>query len=332
MTVHVRAAAVAAGLLAGFFGCAKKMLPPSPDRFAPHLVAVESRVRTQVELGFDEDVDASRLNPDSLVLLDASGERVPVRGLAAGRTGSTIQVWAPFEAHRQYSIRGSVPDQFGNAGRFAARFVTSDRTDTIAPRVLRVDPAEGATGRGRGVVLRAKFSEAVDTAAGGRALFVPSRFDSLFTREWEADWQGVRMVCSDTLPNGSIVYALFGVGATDLEGNRVRVPAFTCFTPDSSLDAPAVHGRASGLPAGTGLGVVFFNGGETPAMAVVAASGDFVARLRDGTYDVVAVFDTDADWRADLVGRRPAFVSTLDSLTVNLVPEIHPEPIDSYRR
>ena len=331
MNFHLRAA-FATALLAGCFGCAKKMLPPSPDRFAPHLVMVESRARTQVELGFDEDIDASRLNSDSLVVLGPSGERVPVRGLAAGRTSSTIQVWASFEARRQYSIRGKVPDRVGNVGGFVARFVTSDRADTISPRVLRVDPPEGATGRRRGVVLRAKFSEAVDTAAGAGALFVPARFDSMFVREWDSDWQGIRMSCSDSLPSGSVVYALFGVGATDLEGNRLRSPAFTYFTPDSALGALTVHGKTAGTPAGAGFGVVFFNGGTAPAMTVVAPGGDFVARLRDGTYDVVAVSDTNGDWRADFVGRHPAFAATGESLTVDLIPELHPESINSYRR
>lgn len=332
MSIRLRVVVLAAAFMVGFFGCAKKMLPPSPDRFAPHLVAVESRVRTQVELGFDEDIDASGLNSDSLVVLGPSGERVPVRGLAAGRTSSTIQVWAPFEARRQYSIRGSVPDRFGNVGRFLARFVTSDRADTISPRVLRVDPPEGATGRKRSVVLRAKFSEAVDTAAGAGALFVPARFDSMFVREWDSDWQGLRMLCSDSLSAGLIVYALFGVGAIDLEGNRLRAPAFTYFTPDSTLGALTIHGKVVGRPAGTGFGVVFFNGGTAPAMAVVAPSGDFVTKLRDGIYDVVAVSDTNGDWRADFVGRHPLFAAATESLTVDLMPELHPESIDSYRR
>lgn len=289
-------------------------------------------MRTQVELEFDEDIDAAGLGADSVIVLGPAGERVPIRGLSVGRTNSTIQIWAPFEAHRQYSIRGAVPDRFGNLGRFRARFVASDRADTVCPRVLKVDPSPGATGRRRNIVLRAKFSEAVDTAAGAHALFVPARYDSAFVREWDSDWQGLRMLHTDSLPGGSIVYALFGIGAVDLEGNRLRDPAFTYFTPDSTLDAVTVHGKVAGLPSNPSFGVVFFNNTASPGMAVVTQGSGFVTRLRDGLYDVVAVSDTNGDWMADFVGRSPSFSTASESLTLNMAPESHPDSIDSYRR
>jgi len=235
------------------FACAKKMIPPSPDRWAPRLQEVETRTRSQVTLVFDEEMDGAKLRPDSFLLTGPVGETIALRGASLGRSKGEVQLWTPIQEVKLYEVRGVVWDRAGNKTHFRARFRGSSKQDTIAPRVASVEPAPGAVRQKRGVRIRVAFSEAIDTTSLGTVptrgqspfMFVPAGYDTLFKRAWSADWQLLSFTRLDSLPSGAVVYFMVQPGAADLEGNRATAPAFTYFTSDTIFDAVPVRGSVT---------------------------------------------------------------------------------------
>ncbi len=323
--------------------CAKKMMPPSPDRFPPHLSEVVTRTRSQVGLVFDEGIDGAKLVPDSFKLVGSAGETIALRGASLGRGSDEVQLWTPTQEPKLYEVRGIVWDRAGNPARFRARFHGSTKRDTIAPRILRVDPSPGSAGQKRGVAIRVMFSEAIDTSGTLDCTFVPAEYDTQFKRSWTEDWQTLSFVRRESLPAGAIVYFLVQRGAKDLEGNRVRGPAFTYFTSDSAFDALPVKGRATWHDGPLGTGTVLFHtlgtahaetvsSERTEGLAPVLPDGSFSTKVRKGDYEVVAVADTNGDGLSDLSSPVVKFNTDTESLNLVLGPESLPRPINAYRR
>ena len=285
--------------------CAKKMLPPSPDRFPPHLQEIDTRTRSQVALVFDEEIDGTKLAPDSFRLTGPAGETLVLRGASLGRNDDEVQLWTPTQEPKLYDVRGIVWDRAGNPARFRGRFRGSSRPDTIAPRVTQVMPSPGSARQKRGVAIRVTFSEAMDTAtlgAGGETLgtvpvrgqspymFVPAEYDTQFKRSWTSDWQTLSFTHIESLPSGAAIYFLLQRRATDLEGNRVKGPAFTYFTSDSVFDAVPVKGRAQWHNGPLGTGTVLFQGAGTrsesagPDLVMPVHTRGLAPVLSDGSF------------------------------------------------
>ncbi len=365
--------------------CAKKMLPPSPDRFPPRLQEVDTRTRSQVALVFDEEIDGAKLRPDSFRLTGPAGETLALRGASLGRNSDEVQLWTPIQELKLYEVRGIVWDKAGNPARFRARFQGSSKRDTIPPRVTRIEPGPGAARQKHEVAVRVTFSEAIDTTSLGMAgetlgtaketsgtvretlgivpvqgkspgaqspyMFVPAAYDTLFKRSWSSDWQSLGFVHRESMPGGALVYFLLQPKVTDLEGNRVKGSAFTFFTSDTILEAAPVKGKAT-WSSMLGAGAVFFTESaavhvitdslkpprtetlpvRTTGLAPLLTDGSFATKLRKGEYEVVAVADTNADGLADLVSRPVKFNTDAESLSLVLVPESLPKPINAYRR
>jgi ribosomal protein L35AE/L33A len=313
-------------------GCAKKMLPPSPDRFSPRLTAVTARVRTQVELTFDERLDAGRLSAESLLVVRPDGSAVALRGVSLGRSDAAVLVWAGFEPGVLYEIRGTVFDATGNPGWFRARFVASLKSDTIPPRLRRLDPPAGATGRMTGQPVRVRFTEALDTAAVPTWFFVPSSADSQYRFEWDPDWQGFRLQARESLVGGGGVYFVLLPGLRDLDGNVSSAWALTYFTSDSAFVGRQLRGSV-GFPAGQPRrGMVLFDGPSTFAAALLDSSGGFLAWVPESAGTAVALADSDGDGLADLVSAAVPYSTDGDSLFLELRLQVPPRRFDAYRR
>jgi hypothetical protein len=341
---------VAAGLVLAI-GCAKKMIPPSPDRWAPRLQEVVTRTRSQATLVFDEEIDGSKLKPDSFLLTGPAGETIALRGASLGRSKGEVQLWTPIQEVKLYELRGVVSDRAGNKTHFRARFRGSSVQDTIAPRVASVEPGPGAVRQKRGVRVRVVFSEAIDTSGAVNSMFVPAAYDTLFKRGWSSDWQVLSFTPLDSMPSGALIYLLVQPGAADLEGNRVKAPAFTYFTSDTIFDAVLVKGKAV-WPGKLGSGAVFFTESasvriitdslkpprteslpvRTTGLAPLLVDGSFATKVRKGEYEVVAAVDTNGDGVAELVSPAVKFNTDAESLNLSLEPESLPKPLDAYRR
>ena len=347
--------------------CAKKMLPPSPDRFPPHLQEVDTRTRSQVALVFDEEIDGAKLSPDSFHLTGPAGETLVLRGASMGRNSDEVQLWTPTQEPKLYDVRGIVWDRAGNPTRFRARFHGSSKQDTIPPRVTQVAPAPGSARQKRGVAIRVSFSEAIDTTSLGPVgetlgtvpvrgqspyMFVPAEYDTQFKRSWASDWQTLNFTRLESLPTGAVIYFLLQRRAIDLERNLVQGPAFTYFTSDSVFDGVPVKGKAKWHDAPLGTGTVFFTESaavnvitdsllpprtetlpvRTTGLAPVLTDGSFSTKLRKGEYEVVAVADTNGDGLVDLVSPALKFNTNAESLSLSFEPESLPKPINAYRR
>lgn len=306
--------------------CAKKMLPPSPDRFPPRLMEVNTRSRVQLELVFDEEIDPTRFATESLTI---SGLRI--RGISMGRQDNRMVVWTEPQRGENYLIQGVVWDVAGNPGRFRAGFRGSTRVDTIAPRVIGVMPTPETKRLSRGIRIGVRFSEPVDTTVGLNYLIVPRVVETLFVRSWDPNWQEVRFTCRDSL-GGPDFYFLLHSGISDLENNRCRVPAWTYWTADTVFDGVRVKGRAYVERKPLGAGVVFFNQVETRALAPILSDGSWELKLRAGTYSVFGVGDTDFDGIVDLTSPAVEFNTADESLYLFLVPESMPRGINEYCR
>ncbi len=348
-------------------GCAKKMAPPSPDRFAPRLAEIRTLNRVRVELRFDEPLDPSSVVADSFSVLGPDGAPLQVRGAVQGRRSDRVELWTWPQRLVVYEVRAVVRDAEGNVGRIRGRFRGSSRIDTIPPRVTDVRPAPGCTGQ-RALEVRLSFNEPIDTTARPEFLFVPSELDSVMQPSWDADWQtlvltrpalrvgrdddagqpgrvpadsaaaralvpGDSLVPADSAPEPEqLVYFVLFPTVADLEGNRMLDAAFTYFTNDSVFEADLVHGRAVWREGLLGTGVVFFDTGPAVGLTSVNHEGTFATRLKPGTYGITAVSDTDGDGLVDLVCRVDSFATAAESLDLIFQPETLPQPIHGYRR
>ena len=337
--------------LVAMVACAKKMLPPSPDRFRPHLQQVETRTRSQVVLVFDEEIDGAKLSPDSFLITGPAGETLVLRGASLGRKSDEVQLWTPIQEPELYEVNGVVRDRAGNPAHIRARFLGSTRRDTIAPTVARVEPGPGSTRQRRGVRVRVGFSEAIDTTGAVDWMFVPAAYDTLFKRSWTTDWQILSFTRLESMPSEAVVYFMAQPRVADLEGNRVKGSAFTYFTSDTLFEAVSVKGKAV-WPGTLSAGAVFFTESaavriitdslepprteslpvRTTGLAPVLVDGSFSTKVRKGEYEVVAVADTNGDGLAELVSRALKFNTDAESLNLSLEPESLPKPFNAYRR
>jgi len=306
--------------------CAKKMLPPSPDRFPPRLIEVNARSRVQLELIFDEAIDPARFNVESL---NISG--LTIRGVSMGREQNRVLVWTEPQQAKNYLIKGLVWDVSGNPGRFRGGFQGSSRIDTIAPRVVGVMPVPETGGLYRSIRIGVRFSEPVDTMVRLTYLLVPGAVESLFVRSWEPNWQEVRFVCRESLP-GQEFYFLLCAGVVDLEKNRCRMPAYTYWTADSVFLGRRIRGRAYIGKKPVVAGVVFFNQQETRAIAPILSDGSWEIKVRTGVYNVFGVGDTNFDRFADLISQEVEFNTAEESLNLFFMPETMARGINEYRR
>lgn len=301
--------------------CAKKMLPPSPDRFPPRIVEVNARTRVQVELVFDEEIDPARFVPESL---NITGLRI--RGISRGRDRIRVLVWTEPQAPQRYLLQGLVWDMAGNAGRFRAGFLGSTRIDTISPRVVSILPVPGSANLGRGIRIIVRFSEPVDTSLPVNYMIVPAEFETLFHRVWEPNWQEVHFVCRDSIGKGQVFYFLLQPGFQDLEGNIGLTPAWTYWTTDSVFTGVPVKGKTD-VPSG----VVFFEQERAKALAPILADGSFEVKVPAGVYSVFGVSDTNSDGFVDLISAPVEFNTALESLKLIMVPESISKRFNDYR-
>jgi len=334
---HLFEGAIAVSLVCGLAVCAKKMLPPSPDRFPPHIEEIRTRNRVRLELVFDEDIDPGSVIADSFEVLGPGNKNLELRGAMRGRRPNRVELWTWPQEPVLYRVSGTVTDLAGNIGRFRSRFKGSERKDTIPPRVVRISPAPGSENQIRASV-GIGFSEPVDTLTLPGYLFVPGAYDTVFHFAWEPNWQGFNLTLEDSASSG-IIYFLLLPGVPDLEGNPLRGQAFTYFTQDSLLEGNAVRGRAiwHHCPLGTGT-VLFSEVGEdsepmpTTGLAPILEGGSFATKLMPGRYRAIAVADTNGDRLMDLTGGPVRFNTDAESLDIFLLPETLPRPIDAYRR
>ncbi len=267
------------------FQCAKKALPPSPDRFAPHLKEIAVPNRTSIILTFDEAVRGERF------LILAKNETLGIRSLVA-RESKIIISTTPMK-REAYLLMGEIADQLGNLRRLKVRFLGSEKKDTMRPEIKDVSFVKDG--------LEVIFSEPMDTTHL-KFFTHPIKEDEILA-SWsqELDRLFLKPKGTSYLPYLSL---LILPTLTDLEGNRLKRGIAFHEILDTLLLAGepfVVKGDVIWKEKGLEGAIIFIKSAELSLFALSDALGEFNVKLKSGVYQVIAIYDGDGDGLVDLV-------------------------------
>jgi len=150
---------------------------PAPDTQAPSLVDYSLNGKTdavaissQYIFEFDEALDASSINSNSITLSDASGNAVAI-GVSYNSNKITINPSADLEYNTNYKLVLSkdITDVAGNNLEYSITInyttIEASQTDTTAPEMLTSDPQNSATDVDVSKVITLSFNEALSVAS-----------------------------------------------------------------------------------------------------------------------------------------------------------------------
>lgn len=273
-------------LLLFLLACARKMLPPSPDRFPPRLLGCEALDRRRVELRFSEPLDTNSLYPGRY-LITSDVETLKVEVVVQGVGPTSLLLFTEPQAERSYELSGVVEDMAHNQARLRARFRGLPWPDTIRPRIRSIIPGPGSTiGRGR-VGLAIRFSEPMDTAYPVSYRFLPGSVVVDTGPYWGPGLDELRLLA--TLPSEvSTFYFLVSSQLTDLDQNPLEAWGYTWFTTDSVVPGVRVFGRLTHLGTPVSGVAVFCDSAGPRACGVAEEDGWIFLHLPEGVYEVRA--------------------------------------------
>jgi hypothetical protein len=300
--------------------CAKKALPPNPDRFPPHLAEIRAVNQNRVDLIFDEAMQQKDASVRDFTVLTTRGETLKLLAVSGGTDAATLSLLTARQAALKYTLSGTAHDQAGNPTRFTRGFFGSIRADTVGPMVSSISPRAFSTGLRRNVTVTVAFSKPIDTLTLREVWILPPSLAARFKREWDATLSAVRFTLSDSLGPDTTVTFILPPYIKDFVGNRVDHAVFTVFRTDTTALPRMVPGRleAGGNPISDGY-IVLAEG--QLAMAVVSRSdGSFFLRVGKQPYSVTALADTNRDGVVDLSAFRPS-AELPDTLKLKLEPD-----------
>lgn len=311
--------------------CAKKMLPPSPDRFAPHLQEIEPINRIKLDLLFDEEINTSKLTTESFVITNTLSETLPIRTISRGKTGNTIFLFTEPTKSTQYFISGIFEDRSGNFGNVNnKKFKASLITDTFPPKITSISPNIGATKKKKNIIIDFGFSEPIDTSSAINFLILPLAKNKI-TPTWSSDWQSLTFSYPESLLPHTNVYFILMPTVNDLENNRIKDYGYTFFTSDSSLAPILISGHLYYENQPYKNGIVLFANETTNALTLSDITGKFSTRLDSSIYYITAIADTNLDNKVDLLAELKNFNSQDTALIkLNLEAVIESKEIDQY--
>jgi len=311
--------------------CAKKAMPPNPDRFPPHLAEMRAVNRNRVDLIFDEAMQQKGASVSDFTVLTARSETLKLLAVSGGTDAATLSLLTARQAALKYTLTGSALDQVGNPTRFTRSFFGSIRQDTVGPMVSSISPRAFSVGLRRNVTVTVAFSKPIDTLTLSEVWILPAGLTARFKREWDPTLSAVRFMLSDSLGPDTTVTFILPPYIKDFVGNRLDHPAFTVFRTDTTALPRVVQGRleAGGKPVADGYVVL---AEEHPALAVVSRSdGSFSLRAGKQPYSATALADTNRDGVVDLSAFRPS-AELPDTLKMKLEPDTTGKRVESFFR
>jgi hypothetical protein len=313
--------------------CAKKMLPPSPDRFAPHLSEIDAVNRVRIDLNFDEEINVSKLTPQSLFITSSAGETLRIRTISRGKTSNTVSLFTEKIKPEEYYLSGTVEDKAGNIRRVVnKRFKGSSIIDTIPPTILSIIPKIGAIKLYKRIYFDFGFSEPMDTLSNINYLVYPLDKNKIKS-EWSSDWQDLTFSYPDSLLPHTAVYFILQPTLKDLENNWIANCGYTFFYTDSVIPSVLASGNLYYHDKAYKNGIIIFANDTTKRITVSDISGKFSIRLDSTLYNITAIADTNYDNTVDLFTEQKNF-NPKDTTTIklNLTPILESKTIDSYLR
>lgn len=323
-------------LILGFLACAQKMLPPSPDRFSPGLEEIEVQNRTKINITFNEEIESKGISQDSFRITTTDLETLAIKEISLSRRSKVITLITERQKPIRYSFQAKVTDLAGNRARVQAKFMGSIVQDTIPPRILEISPKIGAIKQRKNIRIGLRFSEEIDTVIPVEWVILPKVLSSRFTVNWQSDHRHLNFIMADSLGADTVVYFVLLRSAYDFEGNRITFPGFNFFTSDSLLNTKLVTGKVTDKDEPLKDGFVLFSKRadsiQTMAIIPIDTAGSFSIQIRDGSYDVTALTDTNFDRRIDLKGEIKDFNTTAETLLIEVYPDTLEPTLDWYLR
>jgi hypothetical protein len=124
--------------------------------------ATDVPVNASYRVLFSEALDPGSVSTETAYIRDdITGARVAGSASLEGDRLAVFVPNAPLAAGRPYTGVFEVRDLAGNAGSTGSQFRTAPRSDTSAPQLLGLSPAQGATGLPRNTAIQAAFDEPV---------------------------------------------------------------------------------------------------------------------------------------------------------------------------
>ncbi|MCX8014601.1 MAG: Ig-like domain-containing protein [candidate division WOR-3 bacterium] len=325
--------------------CAKKALPPSPDRFAPHLEKIESVNRTKIDLLFDEPIDIAHLTTKSFLIVSQTGETLAIRTIGFSKKSDLVSLFTQPAKSEIYTISGLVSDRYGNIARISKRFRGSSTVDSIPPKITSISPSLGTIVLSPNIMVEVNFSEPMDTTQPIKYLVHPLEKNKMRSF-WRSDWRGLYFSYADSLEPHTTVYFILMPYLSDLEGNYLKEMGYTFFTRDSFirdtdrveqsqvrdfLSWHLISGTLTYYNQPIKNGIVIFSEGKNKLLTISDIAGSFSLRLYPARYDIYAIADTNFDQRVDLFAQSvDSIFDRAKTLKVNLMPATESKLIDDY--
>lgn len=313
-------------------GCAKKLPPPNTDRFPPTLLNVAVINQNRIDLTFDEPIAVQNSHPADFSIVSAAGETLGLLAIAAGPEPTGLTLLTQRQTRVRYTLQGAVQDIARNSAWFRVSFTGSLRRDTIPPAITAFVPKPFSTGLRRNIAVSFRFSKPLDTITCPEPLVLPGNLRARFQRTWNPGLTGLQFSLRDSLGPDTLVSFVLRPALSDFAGNRLRQTGYTIFAADSQLPGALHWGRLllrdTRKGSLSGMALVIIEQPEPVSIAVGRHDGSFVFCIRDTTYSVWAVADTDLDGYTDLSCRK-MHVAPGDSLVLVLEPETLRKHLDS---
>jgi hypothetical protein len=310
------------------------MLPPSPDRFPPHLSEINPINRIKIDLVFDEDIDLSKVTNQSFFINSYDGETLKIRTVSRGSNSQTISLFTEPSKSDVYYLSGTFEDKSGNPSSVAnKKFHASTYIDTIRPKIIAVLPVINTTKKYKRIFFDFSFSKPMDTTSDVNFTAYPLDKTKI-NWSWSFDWQNLTFTYPDSLEPKTNVYFILRPTIKDLEGNRLDLAGYTFFTSETIQPPALITGNIyyQNKPYKNSIVILSANQ-KTNALAISDNLGKFTTRLDKGIYNITAIADTNYDNLIDLFANYNNF-STEDTIKpqLNLEPVLESKEIDSYIR
>jgi len=323
-----RTALVVALLL---LACARKAMPPNPDRFPPHLAGVEAVNQFRVDLVFDEPMQQKSLNAGDFLVSGPTGDTLKLLAVIGGSDPATLTLSTVRQTVQKYIVTGAAKDVAGNPTHFKHAFTGSARPDTIGPSLSSIQPRPFSTRQRKNLVLTLSFTKPIDTLTLARLWILPASLSRRFKPGWDPTLSAVRFTFADSLGPDTTVSVIVPPYLKDFSGNRLDHPGFTTFTSDTATLHKLVHGRLEHGDKPVADGYVILSQAQPMLCAVSRTDGTFALRARDEPYAVLALADTNRDGVVDLSASLPS-AAFPDTLKMKLEQDTMRRAIETYFR
>ncbi|MCS7258246.1 MAG: Ig-like domain-containing protein [candidate division WOR-3 bacterium] len=303
-------------------GCAKKMLPPSPDRFAPQLLEIEPKTQTRLDLVFNEEILPYT---DSIYRFYVTNKTDTFEVISIVSTSSNmLSIYTkPLTPNTQYQIHGWVADRTGNFTVIKKAFKSTSQPDSTGPKIVNIYPKPGSNLKYRkDFYIEVIFSEPVDPKSN-ICFAISPLYKEKVNYQFSKDYQTLTFYYTDTLVYQGLVYFILLPSITDIANNRLRNLGYTYFTSDSTFITGFARGKISFQNLPIADGIIVFKRGNLKSFTTSNRDGIFSCKLEPGKYFITVIADTNNDFYVDLISPESDIVvdtTQLELPVINLFP------------